>query len=65
MFVQRFGKGIAILMALVLSAVPVRMLTIPAIAVIVIWSGFAIYAGRRFDGLSGARAGRRLQEAVS
>ncbi|HKY60825.1 MAG TPA: Npt1/Npt2 family nucleotide transporter [Gemmatimonadota bacterium] len=64
MFVQRFGKGIAILMALVLGAVPVRMLTIPAIAVIVIWSGFAIFAGRRFDGLTREQAGRRLEEAV-
>ncbi|MGH7542406.1 MAG: hypothetical protein ACREK7_00570 [Gemmatimonadota bacterium] len=40
------------------------MLTIPAVAVIVIWSGFAISAGRRFDALSGDRAERRLEEAV-
>jgi AAA family ATP:ADP antiporter len=49
MFVQRFGKGIAILMALGLTAVPIRFLTFLAIGVIVIWAGFAWYAGRRFD----------------
>ena len=43
---------------------PVRMLTIPAIAVIVIWSGFAMYAGRRFDNLTGDEAERRLEEAI-
>ena len=49
MFVQRFGKGIAILMALGLTAVPIRFLTFLAVGVIVIWAGFAWYAGRRFD----------------
>ncbi|MGH7589464.1 MAG: hypothetical protein ACRELU_12820, partial [Gemmatimonadota bacterium] len=63
MFVQRFGKGIAIVMALGLAAIPIRFLSILALAVIVIWSGFAIYAGRRFDGLSG-KGERRLEEAV-
>lgn len=65
MFVQRFGKGIAILMALGLTAFPVRMLTIPAIAVIAIWAGFALYAGRRFDRLTGDEAEERLEEATT
>lgn len=58
MFVQRFGKGIAILMALGLTAFPVRMLTLPAVLVIAIWAGFALYAGRRFDRLTGEEAER-------
>jgi AAA family ATP:ADP antiporter len=49
MFVQRFGKGIAILMALGLAALPIRFLSLIAMAVIAIWAGFAWYAGRRFD----------------
>lgn len=49
MFVQRFGKGIAILMALSLTAVPIRFLSFLAMGVIAIWAGFAWYAGRRFD----------------
>ncbi|HET7693981.1 MAG TPA: Npt1/Npt2 family nucleotide transporter [Gemmatimonadota bacterium] len=49
MFVQRFGKGIAILMALGLAALPIRFLSFLAIAVIAVWAGFAWYAGRRFD----------------
>ena len=49
MFVQRFGKGIAILMALGLTAVPIRFLSFLAMGVIAIWAGFAWYAGRRFD----------------
>ncbi len=49
MFVQRFGKGIAILMALGLATLPIRFLSFLAIAVIAIWVGFAWYAGRRFD----------------
>jgi AAA family ATP:ADP antiporter len=54
MFVQRFGKGIAILMALVLSAVPVRYLSLLALGVIAIWALLAAYAGRRFEGLTRA-----------
>jgi hypothetical protein len=49
MFVQRFGKGIAILMALGLAALPIRFLSFLAVGVIAIWAGFAWYAGRRFD----------------
>ncbi|HUP00913.1 MAG TPA: Npt1/Npt2 family nucleotide transporter [Gemmatimonadota bacterium] len=64
MFVQRFGKGIAILMALGLAAFPIRFLSILAGIVIVIWAGFAWYAGRRFDGMSGETAERRLEEAL-
>lgn len=64
MFVQRFGKGIAILMALALTALPIRFLSILALVVIAIWAGFAIYAGRRFDGLTGEGAERRLDEAL-
>ena len=65
MFVQRFGKGIAIVMALGLTAIPIRFLSILALAVIAIWSGFAIYAGRRFDSLTGDEAERRPQEAIA
>jgi ATP/ADP translocase len=49
MFVQRLGKSAAILMALVLSGVPVRNLSIPALLVIALWILLAVYAGRRFD----------------
>lgn len=52
MFVQRAGKSIAILMAIGLSAIPVRFLSIPAILVIVVWGVFAHSAGRRFDSLT-------------
>lgn len=64
MFVQRFGKGIAILTALVMGALPVRWLTIPAVVVLAIWSGFAYYAGRRFDEMTGDEAEQRLEEAI-
>lgn len=64
MFVQRFGKGIAIVMAIALTAVPIRFLSILAIVVVVVWAGFAIYAGRRFDDLTGDKAERRLEEAL-
>lgn len=64
MFVQRVGKGAAILMALGLAMVPIRFLSILAIGVIVIWAGFALYAGRRFDELTGEGAGKRLEEAL-
>lgn len=64
MFVQRVGKGAAILMALGLAAVPIRFLSILAIGVIVVWAGFALYAGRRFDELTGESAEKRLEEAL-
>ena len=49
MFVQRLGKGAAILMALVLSALPIRFLSVLAIGVIAVWAYFAATAGRSFD----------------
>jgi AAA family ATP:ADP antiporter len=52
MFVQRTGKGAAILMALVLGALPVRFLSLLALGVIAVWAGLAVYAGRRFDSLT-------------
>jgi AAA family ATP:ADP antiporter len=52
MFIQRFGKSIAILMALGLSAVPVASLSLLALVVIAIWIVFAVYAGRGFDRLT-------------
>ena len=64
MFVQRFGKGIAILMALGLAAIPIRFLSLLALTVIAIWAGFAAYAGRRFDRLTGEDAAARLEEAL-
>ncbi|HUP19997.1 MAG TPA: Npt1/Npt2 family nucleotide transporter [Gemmatimonadota bacterium] len=64
MFVQRVGKGAAILMALALTAVPIRFLSILAVVVVVVWAGFAIYAGRRFDELTGDEPERRLEEAL-
>jgi AAA family ATP:ADP antiporter len=56
MFVQRLGKGVAILTALVLAAVPMRFLSLVALLVIAIWCFLAIYAGRRFDELTAAEA---------
>ena len=50
--------GIAILMALALSGIPIRFLSVLAVVVIVIWVAFAIYAGRRFDQLTEGEAGR-------
>ncbi len=52
MFMQRAGKGVAILMAIGLSAVPIRFLSILAVFVIVIWGVFARYAGQHFDALT-------------
>jgi ATP:ADP antiporter, AAA family len=55
MLVQRVGKGAAILMALGFGAManlPIRYLSILAFVVIVIWVGFAWYAGHRFEGLT-------------
>ena len=52
MFVQRLGKGAAILMALVLNVLPIRYLSLVAMAVIAVWVGFAVSAGRRFDQLT-------------
>ncbi|MGH7570748.1 MAG: NTP/NDP exchange transporter [Gemmatimonadota bacterium] len=65
MFVQRAGKGIAIGLALLLAMMPVRFLSILAGVVIVIWAGFAWYAGRRFDGLTGNAADERVEEALA
>jgi len=64
MFVQRFGKGIAIVMAIALTALPIRFLSILAIVVVAIWAGFAVYAGRRFDTLTGEEAEARLEEVT-
>ena len=67
MLVQRIGKGAAILLALGFAAMadlPIRYLSILAIAVIVIWAGFAWYAGRRFDSMTGDEAGERLEAAL-
>ena len=55
MLIQRIGKGAAILMALGFAAIaylPIRYLSLLALVVVVIWVGFAWYAGRRFDGLT-------------
>ena len=46
MFIQRVGKGVAILMALALTAFPIRILSIIAIMVAVIWAGVALYGKR-------------------
>ena len=52
MFVQRLGKGVAILMALALVMVPVRFLSVLALVVIAVWTFLAVYAGRQFDKLT-------------
>jgi AAA family ATP:ADP antiporter len=52
MFVQRTGKGAAILMAIGLVFIPVRFLSILALVVIAIWIGFASFAGQRFRDLT-------------
>ena len=52
MFVQRLGKGAAILMALVLNVLPIRFLSLIAMVVIAVWIGFAVSAGRRFEELT-------------
>jgi AAA family ATP:ADP antiporter len=68
MFIQRVGKGAAILMALafgVFAGMPIRYLSILAFVVIVVWVGFAWYAGKRFDSMAGDETGERLKEAVS
>jgi AAA family ATP:ADP antiporter len=59
MLLQRIGKGAAILMVLgfgAMSNLPIRYLSILALAVIAVWVGFAIYAGRRFDELTSEEA---------
>ena len=56
MFVQRSGKGLAIIMALGLSAVPMTYLSVLAVVVIAIWVVFALYAGREFERLARAPA---------
>lgn len=58
MLIQRIGKGVAILMALGFAAMadlPIRYLSLLALFVVVIWVGFAWYAGRRFDELTGEK----------
>ena len=55
MLIQRIGKGAAILMALgfaAMSDLPIRYLSLLALAVVVIWVGFAWYAGRSFEALT-------------
>lgn len=53
MFIQRFGKGTAILMMLVLSALPVRFLSLIGLGVIAIWAACAVFAGRKFEVMTG------------
>lgn len=65
MFVQRVGKGAAILMALALTALPIRYLSILSLLVIAVWTGYAVFAGRRFDELTGEEAEERLEEALA
>lgn len=68
MFIQRLGKGAAILMALafgVFAGMPIRYLSLLAFAVIAVWVGFALYAGRRFDKMTGGEAEERLEEALT
>lgn len=65
MFVQRFGKGAAILMMLSLAAIPVRFLSFIAIAVIAVWSLFAVFAGRTFDRLAADDNGEGEKTAKS
>jgi AAA family ATP:ADP antiporter len=55
MLIQRIGKGVAILMALgfaAMSDLPIRYLSLLALFVVVIWVGFAWYAGRSFEALT-------------
>lgn len=62
MLVQRIGKGAAILMALAFAAMvdlPIRYLSLLALVVIVIWVGYAWYAGHRFDALTEEEAEAR------
>jgi AAA family ATP:ADP antiporter len=59
MLIQRIGKGAAILMALGFAAMadlPIHYLSLLALFVVVIWVGFAWYAGRRFDALTAEEA---------
>jgi AAA family ATP:ADP antiporter len=59
MLLQRIGKGAAILMVLGFGAMadlPIHYLSILALAVIAVWVGFAVYAGRRFDELTAEEA---------
>jgi AAA family ATP:ADP antiporter len=61
MLVQRVGKGAAILMALgfgAMSNLPIRFLSLLAFAVIAVWIGFALYAGRKFDRLTTEESGQ-------
>ncbi len=63
MFVQRFGKGVAILAALGLAAIPVRFLSLAALLFIGAWSLLAVYAGRGFEALASAEVRTRRQAA--
>jgi len=63
MFVQRLGKGVAILAALALAAIPVRFLSLVALGFIAVWSLLARYAGREFEVLAAAEARARRQAA--
>ena len=69
MLIQRIGKGAAILMALgfaAMSDLPIHYLSLLALFVVVIWVGFAWYAGRRFDELTGEKpAAARTGAAVA
>ncbi len=64
MFVQRFGKGVAILMALALGAIPIRFLSLLAIGLVAVWGGFALYAGRRFDEATGHKSKQGMEAAL-
>jgi AAA family ATP:ADP antiporter len=63
MFVQRLGKGVAILAALALAAIPVRFLSLVALLFIAVWIWLALYAGRQFDVLASAEERARRQAA--
>lgn len=57
MFVQRFAKALAVGIALVLTMTfegmdGLRMVSIPVLLLVLIWSGAAVYAGRRFRRLA-------------
>lgn len=64
MFVQRMGKSAAILMALGLSSIPIRFLSVLTCIVIVIWGFFALYAGRRFDVLTSDIENKDLRSSL-
>lgn len=68
MLIQRIGKGAAILMALGFAAMadlPIHYLSLLAMAIVVVWVGFALYAGRRFDDLTGEKPETVRTEATT